>query len=78
MTLTTARKPAHERLGRHAATASRSAGCGQMGRATQLLLGSLDQGLELTAGSSSYVFLGSRFLPGWAIELVLIAMLCRS
>ena len=46
-----------------------------MGRATQLLLGSLDQGLELTAGSSSYVFLGSRFLPGWALELVLIAML---
>ena len=46
-----------------------------MGRATHLLLGSLDQGLELTAGSSSYVFLGSRFLPGWALELVLIAML---
>jgi hypothetical protein len=48
---------------------------GQMGRATQLLLGSLDQGLELTAGSSSYVFLGSRFLPGWALALVLIAIL---
>jgi Peptidase family M28 len=48
---------------------------GQMGRAAQLLLGSLDQGLELTAGSSSYVFLGSRFLPGWALQLVLIAML---
>src|SRR5262245_48957147 len=48
---------------------------GQMGRATQLLVGSLDQGLELTAGSSSYVFLGSRFLPGWALQLVLIAML---
>ena len=48
---------------------------GQMGRATQLLLGSLDQGLELTTGSSSYVYLGSRFLPGWALSLVLIAML---
>jgi len=48
---------------------------GQIGRAAQLLLGSLDQGLELTAGSTSYVFLGSRFFPGWAIELVLIAML---
>lgn len=48
---------------------------GQTGRAAQLLLGSLDQGLELTAGSTSYVFLGSRFFPGWAIELVLIAML---
>jgi hypothetical protein len=48
---------------------------GEMGRATQLLMGSLDQGLELTAGSSSYVFLGSRFLPGWALELVFIAAL---
>jgi Peptidase family M28 len=48
---------------------------GQMGRATHLLLGSLDQGLELNTGSSSYVFLGSRFLPGWALGLVLIAML---
>jgi hypothetical protein len=48
---------------------------GQMGRATQLLLGSLDQGLELNAGASSFLFLGSRFMPGWAIELVLIAML---
>jgi hypothetical protein len=48
---------------------------GQMGRATQLLLGSLDQGLDLTPGSSSFVFLGSRFMPGWALELVLIAAL---
>lgn len=48
---------------------------GQIGRAAQLLLGSLDQGLELNAGASSFLFLGSRFMPGWAIELVLIAML---
>jgi hypothetical protein len=48
---------------------------GQMGRASQLLLGSLDQGLELTRGTPSYLLLGSRFMPGWAIELVLIAAL---
>jgi hypothetical protein len=48
---------------------------GQIGRATQLLLGSLDQGLELAHGTSSYVFIGTRFMPGWAIEFVLIAAL---
>ncbi len=48
---------------------------GQMGRATQVLLGSLDQGLELARGTAGYIFLGSRFMPGWAIELVLIAAL---
>src|SRR6266540_2918999 len=48
---------------------------GQMGRATQLLVGSLDQGLELARGTAGYVFLGARFMPGWAIELVLIAAL---
>jgi hypothetical protein len=48
---------------------------GQVGRAAQLLLGSLDQGLELARGSGSYVYLGQRFIPGWAIELVLMAAL---
>lgn len=48
---------------------------GQMGRATQVLLGSLDQGLELARGTAGYVFLGARFMPGWSIELVLIAAL---
>jgi len=48
---------------------------GQMGRAAQLLLGSLDQGLELAHGTGGYLFFGPRFMPGWAIELVLIAMI---
>jgi Peptidase family M28 len=48
---------------------------GQMGRAAQLLLGSLDQGLELARGTGGYIFFGPRFMPGWAIELVLIAMI---
>ena len=47
---------------------------GQMGRGTQLLLGSLDQSLELAHGTSGYLFLGPRYMPGWSVELVLIAM----
>jgi hypothetical protein len=48
---------------------------GQLGRAAQDLLGTLDQGLEFAQGTSSYVYVGSRVIRGWAIELVLIAML---
>jgi peptidase M28-like protein len=47
----------------------------QLGRSTQELLSSLDQGLELTQGTSSYVYLGARIVRGWALELVLIAAL---
>jgi hypothetical protein len=48
---------------------------GQVGLATQALLGSLDGGLELAHGTSSYVYLGARTVPGWAVQLVLIATL---
>jgi hypothetical protein len=48
---------------------------GQLGRAAQALLSSLDEGLELAQGTSSYVYLGSRLVRGWAIELSLFAML---
>jgi len=48
---------------------------GQLGRAAQNVLDSLDQGLDLAQGTSSFVFLGSRVIRGWAIELVLIAAL---
>jgi len=47
---------------------------GQLGRGAQLLLGSLDQGLELAHGTSGYLFLGPRYMPGWAVELILIAL----
>ncbi len=47
----------------------------QLGGAAQQLLGSLNQGLALPAGSSSYVWLGGRVVPGWAIELLLVALL---
>jgi hypothetical protein len=47
----------------------------QVGRAAQDLLGTLDEGLEFAQGTSSYLFLGSRLIRGWAVELVLIACL---
>jgi hypothetical protein len=47
----------------------------ELGRAAQDVVASLDQGLELAQGTSSYVYLGSRLVRGWAIKLVLIAML---
>jgi hypothetical protein len=53
----------------------RDASLGVVGRSAQDLLGSLDQGLELAQGTTSYVFLGGRIVRGWAIELVLVAML---
>jgi hypothetical protein len=46
-----------------------------VGRSAQALIGSLDQSLELAQGTQSYVFLGSRFVRGWAIQLSLIAAL---
>jgi peptidase M28-like protein len=47
----------------------------QVGRAAQDVLGTLDEGLEFTQGTSTYLYLGSRLIRGWAIELVLIACL---
>ncbi len=47
----------------------------ELGFASQELLASLDQGLELTHGTTSYVWAGNRMITGWAIELVLIALL---
>jgi len=46
-----------------------------IGRASQELLGSLDEGIELARGTHSYVYLGSRLVRGWAIEFALVAML---
>jgi hypothetical protein len=47
----------------------------ELGRAAQSLLGSLDAGIELTRGTTSYVYLDRRIVLGWAIQLVLIAAL---
>jgi hypothetical protein len=46
-----------------------------MGRAAQQVLGSLDQGLELAQGTTSFVWAGDRIVRGWAIELVLFTLL---
>ena len=48
---------------------------GQIGRATQNVVDALEQGIALSAGPSSYVYLGSRVVRGWAIEIVLVAAL---
>jgi Peptidase family M28 len=47
----------------------------EIGRSAQALVSSLDQGLDLAQGTQSYVFLGSRFVRGWAIQLSLTAAL---
>src|SRR5262249_14178769 len=45
-----------------------------IGRAAQGIVGSLDEA-GLVDGSRGYVYLGSRLVRGWAIELALVAML---
>lgn len=44
------------------------------GRAVEALLGSLDQGVELASGTPAAVYAGDRVVRGWAIALVLIAL----
>jgi hypothetical protein len=44
-----------------------------IGRAAQSLLGSLDESVEQAEGTSSYVYLGSQIVRGWAIVFILCA-----
>jgi Peptidase family M28 len=48
---------------------------GQIGRATQSTIDAMEQGIALAPGPSSYIYLGSRIVRGWAIEIVLVAAL---
>jgi hypothetical protein len=48
---------------------------GQVGRAAQNTIDALEQGVALAPGPGSYIYLGTRIVRGWAIELVLIACL---
>jgi hypothetical protein len=48
---------------------------GQVGRATQQLVGSLDQGLGLAQGTTAYLWAGDRIVRGWALELLLVSLL---
>ena len=53
----------------------RSTRLGQVGRATQNVIDALQEGVALAPGPSSYVYLGSRIVRGWAVELVLVGAL---
>jgi len=48
---------------------------GEVGLAVQDTVDAMEQGVSLARGPSSYVFLDSRVVRGWAIELVLAFML---
>jgi Peptidase family M28 len=48
---------------------------GELGRAAQGLLGSLDAGLELDQSATSYLYLDERIVRGWAVQLVLVCLL---
>ena len=53
----------------------RAAKLAALGRAAQETLESLDAGVELAQGTTSYVYLGDRIVRGWTLELVLISLL---
>ncbi len=46
-----------------------------LGRATQELVGSLDQGIELGRGTPGLLWVAGRAVRGWAIELLLMSLL---
>ena len=46
---------------------------GQLGRAAEALLVSLDSAAEVAQGTQPYVYLGTRILYGWTIQFVLLA-----
>jgi hypothetical protein len=48
---------------------------GQVGRAAQNTIDAMEQGVALPPGPSSYVYLGTRVIRGWAIEIVMVAAL---
>jgi hypothetical protein len=48
---------------------------GLVGLAAQNTVDAMEQGVSLAQGPASYVFLGQRLIRGWAIEIVLVAML---
>ena len=48
---------------------------GQAGRSAEALLGSLDEGVALARDTATYVYLDTRIIQGWAVQLVLIAAL---
>lgn len=74
LTITTSPDRATDGLGDEP-EALRAARLAQVGRAVQHTIDALEQGVALTPGPGSYVYLGTRIVRGWAIELVLVACL---
>ena len=48
---------------------------GQLGRAAETTLASLDGAIQLSGQSAAFVYVGDRVVRGWAVELVLILAL---
>jgi hypothetical protein len=48
---------------------------GQVGLAAQDAVDAMEQGVSLAQGPTSYVLAGQRLIRGWAIEIVLVALL---
>jgi hypothetical protein len=48
---------------------------GAVGRAAEDTVDAMEGGVSLAQGPASYIFLGQRLVRGWAIEIVLVAML---
>lgn len=48
---------------------------GELGRAAQALLTSLDEAAEVARGTQSYVYFGERILYGWTLQFLLVAAL---
>jgi MFS family permease len=48
---------------------------GVIGLATQDTIDAMEAGVSLAQGPPTYIFLGQRLIRGWAIEIVLVAML---
>jgi peptidase M28-like protein len=74
VTVTTAgaRPPAGQRHGENRLDVEH---LGAIGLATQETVNAMEEGVALAQGPTSYVYLGQRLIRGWAIEIVLVAML---
>jgi hypothetical protein len=48
---------------------------GELGRAAQMLVASLDEAAEVASGTQSYLYFGSRLLYGWTLQLLLVSAL---
>ncbi len=58
-----------------AAASLDAASLDELGRSAQALLGSLDAAAEVTRGTESYIYVGSRLVRGWTVQFLLLAML---